>query len=157
MLELARALELGAPGSCPRAGIARRTTDRPPAPPPSLSTPPCAPATAGSPGTRWPWFPPFSRLLAQPGVLDFSFDYVIELLGRFIDWQVCALLLLLFVGYLFLNQWLRLTTLTLLGFAWLGMGNLQWLLPPSVQPQMAGTQTATGGPTTSTGEPDDAT
>ena len=75
------------------------------------------------------WFPPFSRLLAQPGVLNFSFDYIVELLGRFIDWQVCALLLLLCVAYLFLNQWLRLTTLTLLGFAWLGMGNLQWLLP----------------------------
>ncbi len=103
------------------------------------------------------WFPPFSRLLAQPGVLNFSFDYIVELLGRFIDWQVCALLLLLCVAYLFLNQWLRLTTLTLLGFAWLGMGNLQWLLPPSVQPQMAGTQTATGGPATSVGEPDDAT
>ena len=103
------------------------------------------------------WFPPFSRLLAQPGVLNFSFDYIVELLGRFIDWQVCALLLLLFVGYLFLNQWLRLTTLTLLGFAWLGMGNLQWLLPPSVQPQMAGAQTATGVPTVSAGEPDDAT
>ena len=70
------------------------------------------------------WFPPFSRLLAQPGVLNFSFDYIVELLGRFIDWQVCALLLLLCVAYLFLNQWLRLTTLTLLGFAWLGMGNL---------------------------------
>lgn len=50
------------------------------------------------------WFPPFTRLLAQPGVLDFSFDYIVELLGRFIDWQVCALLLLLVVGYVFLNQ-----------------------------------------------------
>ena len=82
------------------------------------------------------WFPPFTRLLAQPGVLDFSFDYIVELLGRFIDWQVCALLLLLVVGYLFLNQWLRLTTLTLLGFAWVGMGTLQ---------------------SSSGGEPDDAT
>lgn len=46
------------------------------------------------------WFPPFSRLLAQPGVLNFSADYIIELLGRFIDWQVCALLLVLIIGYL---------------------------------------------------------
>lgn len=50
------------------------------------------------------WFPPFSRLLAQPGVLDFSVDYIVELLGRFIDWQVCALLLLLIIGYAFLNN-----------------------------------------------------
>lgn len=90
------------------------------------------------------WFPPFSRLLAQPGVLDFSFVYIVELLGRFIDWQVCAMLLLLIVGYIFLSQWLRLTTFTLLGFAWLGMGNLQWLLPPAAAPQMAGTQAPTG-------------
>ncbi|UXL40802.1 cellulose biosynthesis protein BcsG [Pseudomonas fragi] len=102
------------------------------------------------------WFPPFSRLLAQPGVLDFSFVYIVELLGRFIDWQVCAMLLLLIVGYIFLSQWLRLTTFTLLGFAWLGMGNLQWLLPPAAAPQMAGTQAPTGQ-TGSTGEPDDAT
>ena len=101
------------------------------------------------------WFPPFSRLLAQPGVLDFSFDYVVELLGRFIDWQVCALLLLLSVGYLLLNQWLRLTTLTLVGFAWLGMGNLQGLLPPATNQPMAGTSTAVQS--NSVGEPDDAT
>lgn len=102
------------------------------------------------------WFPPFSRLLAQPGVLDFSFDYVVELLGRFIDWQVCALLLLLIVGYAFVNQWLRLTTLTVVGFAWLSMGNLQWLLPPAAAPLVAGTQTGavTQG---NAGEPDDAT
>ena len=101
------------------------------------------------------WFPPFSRLLAQPGVLDFSFDYVVELLGRFIDWQVCALLLLLSVGYLFLNQWLRLTTLTLVGFAWLGMGNLQGLLPPATNQSMAGTSTPVQS--NNVGEPDDAT
>ena len=44
-----------------------------------------------------------------------------------------------------------------MGFAWLGMGNLQWLLPPSVAPQVAGTQAVTGGQTSSVGEPDDAT
>ncbi|MES2869748.1 MAG: cellulose biosynthesis protein BcsG [Pseudomonadota bacterium] len=103
------------------------------------------------------WFPPFSRLLAQPGVLDFSFDYIVELLGRFIDWHVCAMLLLLIVGYLFLNQWLRLTTLTLAGFAWLGMSTLQLLSPPTAAPQMAGTQTGAVLPANTTGEPDDAT
>ncbi|AUB75525.1 MAG: cellulose biosynthesis protein BcsG [Pseudomonadales bacterium] len=103
------------------------------------------------------WFPPFSRLLAQPGVLDFSFDYIVELLGRFIDWQVCAMLLLLVVGYLFLSQWLRLTTFTLLGFAWLSMGSLQWLLPPAADQQMASTQPGQTAQAGSGGEPDDAT
>ena len=103
------------------------------------------------------WFPPFTRLLAQPGVLDFSFDYIVELLGRFIDWQVCALLLLLVVGYLFLNQWLRLTSLTLLGFAWVGMGTLQSLLPPAADQPMANTQPGQTTAPSSGGEPDDAT
>ncbi|EKT4555830.1 cellulose biosynthesis protein BcsG, partial [Pseudomonas putida] len=65
------------------------------------------------------WFPPFSRLLAQPGVLDFSWDYMLELLGRFINWNLLGALALLLVGYLYLRHWLRLSTLSLLGLAWL--------------------------------------
>lgn len=103
------------------------------------------------------WFPPFSRLLAQPGVLNFSFEYIVELLGRFIDWQVCALLLLVFVGYVFLSQWIRLTTLSLLGFVWLGMGNLQWLMPPAATQTLAGVQPGIVTPGATVGEPDDAT
>ena len=103
------------------------------------------------------WFPPFSRLLAQPGVLNFSFDYIVELLGRFIDWQVTAMLLLLGVGYVFLSPWLRLTTLTLAGFAWLSLGSLQWLLPPAIVQPMASTQPGSATPANSVGEPDDAT
>ncbi|MFJ7882737.1 cellulose biosynthesis protein BcsG [Pseudomonas sp. NPDC096917] len=103
------------------------------------------------------WFPPFSRLLAQPGVLNFSFDYIVELLGRFIDWQVAAMLLLSAVGYVLLSPWLRLTTLTLLGFAWLSLGSLQWLLPPATVQPMASTQPGTPSPANSVGEPDDAT
>ncbi|WP_445395501.1 cellulose biosynthesis protein BcsG [Zobellella sp. An-6] len=67
------------------------------------------------------WFPPFTRLLNQPGVLDFSGLYLLELLGRFINWQLCGLLLLLLLAYIYLRQWLRLTTLSLLGLAWLGI------------------------------------
>ncbi|MFP3515541.1 cellulose biosynthesis protein BcsG [Pseudomonas sp. SIMBA_077] len=103
------------------------------------------------------WFPPFSRLLAQPGVLNFSFDYTLELLSRFIDWQVCALLLLLLIGYLFISPWLRLTTLTLVGFAWLGVSNLQWLLPPTVTMPMASTPSSTATSANSGAETDDAT
>lgn len=106
------------------------------------------------------WFPPFSRLLAQPGVLDFSVDYIIELLGRFIDWQVCALLLLLIIGYAFLNQWLRLTTFTLLGLCWLSVGNVQALLPQTLQTTETPVASASPGvaaPAVVSSEPDDAT
>ena len=103
------------------------------------------------------WFPPFSRLLAQPGVLDFSFDYIVELLGRFIDWQVCALLLMLVIAYLFISPWLRLTTLTLLGFVWLSLGSLQWLLPTTINAPMASTDKGAATTASTAGEPDDAT
>jgi cellulose synthase operon protein YhjU len=70
------------------------------------------------------WLPPFSRLLAQPGVLDFSWDYLLELLGRFINWNLLGALAMLLVGYLYLRHWLRLSTLSLLGLAWLSVGGL---------------------------------
>lgn len=70
------------------------------------------------------WLPPFSRLLAQPGVLDFSWGYLLELLGRFINWQLLGALALLLVGYLYVRHWLRLSTLSLLGLAWLAVGGL---------------------------------
>ena len=73
------------------------------------------------------WWPPFQRLLAQPGVLDFSASYWLELLGRFINWQMVALLALLACGYWLLKPWLRVTTLSVLGM--LGMGVLALPLP----------------------------
>lgn len=63
------------------------------------------------------WLPPFSRLLDQPGVLNFTGDYLLDLAGRFIDPNLCGALLLLVVAYFFVHQWVRLTTLTLAGFA----------------------------------------
>ncbi|HEN8798508.1 TPA: cellulose biosynthesis protein BcsG [Pseudomonas putida] len=70
------------------------------------------------------WLPPFSRLLAQPGVLDFSWEYLLELIGRFVNWNLMGALALLLVGYLYLRHWLRLSTLSLLGLAWLAVGGL---------------------------------
>ena len=70
------------------------------------------------------WLPPFSRLLDQPGVLNFSGAYAIELAGRFIDWNLCALLAVLVVIYAFARHWLRLTTLSVLGLAWLASANV---------------------------------
>ncbi|MET0126912.1 MAG: cellulose biosynthesis protein BcsG [Pseudomonas caspiana] len=100
------------------------------------------------------WLPPFSRLLDQPGVLNFTGDYLLELAGRFIDWNLCGALLVLVVGYFFVRQWLRLTTLTLAGFAWLGGSGLLAMHAP-VQPPV--NQVAGVTSTTSAGEPDSST
>lgn len=67
-------------------------------------------------------FGPYSDLLAPAqGV---SLSSLVEGLAPVIDWHVCALLLLLFVGYWVLNPWLRITTLTLLGFVWFSLGHV---------------------------------
>ena len=67
-------------------------------------------------------FEPLSNLLAPAqGV---SFSNLVDGLAAVIDWHVCALLLLLFVGYWVLNPWLRMTTLTLLGFVWFSLGHV---------------------------------
>jgi len=61
------------------------------------------------------WWPPFRRLLVQPGVLDFSADYWLELAQRFINWQMVAVLAMLVLAYVLLKPWLRITTLSVLG------------------------------------------
>jgi len=60
------------------------------------------------------WYPPISRLLAQPEVLDFSFWYLIELLERFINWQLVGAGFIALVVYLYIYQWVRLTTVNIL-------------------------------------------
>lgn len=64
------------------------------------------------------WFPPFNRLLAQPEIFNFSTDYLIELLGRFVNWHLVAAGFLTWVVYLFIYQLIRLTTfsVTALGY-----------------------------------------
>ncbi|HJH25018.1 MAG TPA: cellulose biosynthesis protein BcsG [Paenalcaligenes hominis] len=70
------------------------------------------------------WLPPIRRLLDQPEVLQFSNAYLIELLGRFINWDLVAYAFIVFVAYLFLAQWLRITTFTVLALA--GVALTQW-------------------------------
>ncbi|AVD85398.1 cellulose biosynthesis protein BcsG [Pseudomonas sp. SWI6] len=88
------------------------------------------------------WLPPFRRLLEQPGVLDFSWSYLLELMARFINWNLIGALVLLLVGYLFLRHWLRLSTLSLVGLAWLAVGGLPSLNVVSSSPTLEGTTTA---------------
>lgn len=58
------------------------------------------------------WLPPFSRLLAQSSAVEsFSADYMLELAGRFINWNWVAGGLTLLVVYLFLSQFLRFSLL----------------------------------------------
>lgn len=74
------------------------------------------------------WFPPFSRLLEQTDIWDFSPEYLLELAGRLVNWEWVGAALVMLVAYLFLSQWIRLTTLSIAGLAYLAVMGLP---PPS--------------------------
>lgn len=62
------------------------------------------------------WFPPISRVQSQAGYLqDFSFDYLVELLGRFINPVVVVTLIGILLVYLTLQRKLRMSTFAVLG------------------------------------------
>lgn len=58
------------------------------------------------------WLPPFQRLLDQPEVLQFSAPYLLELINRFINWNMVGAGVILFVTCLFLSQWIRVTVIS---------------------------------------------
>ncbi|WJM94752.1 cellulose biosynthesis protein BcsG [Pseudomonas defluvii] len=77
------------------------------------------------------WLPPLANVLNHPELMAFSAAYFLELAGRFINWSLCGWLLLVMVLYRLVHQWLRVTTFTLIGLAWLGATSLLALQAPS--------------------------
>ncbi|WP_413723508.1 cellulose biosynthesis protein BcsG [Sodalis sp. RH24] len=76
------------------------------------------------------WLPGWRSILHQGAdVSGFSIDYLLELTDRFINWRWIGVAFVLLVGYLFVAQWLRITTFTVAGLLWL---NLSLLLPPGL-------------------------
>ncbi|MFW0754074.1 cellulose biosynthesis protein BcsG [Pseudomonas sp. H11T01] len=103
------------------------------------------------------WLPPIGNLLDHPGLMTFSSDYLLELAGRFIDWTLCGWLLLVLVLYRLVYQWLRVTTLTLIGLAWLGAANVLSLQAPPEPAVALATSPLASARTASLAEPDNAT
>src|SRR5699024_4685688 len=54
-------------------------------------------------------------------VLQFSNDYLLELLGRFINWDLVGAGFIALVVYLLLSQWLRMTFFTMLAITVLSL------------------------------------
>lgn len=96
------------------------------------------------------WYPPIERLLAQPEVLTFSFWYLLELIERFINWQLVGAGFIVLVVYLYLYQWLRLTTVTLLVLT--GIALNQYVTLPNWVTQPAMTTIAQAQRTLSPGQ-----
>lgn len=71
------------------------------------------------------WLPPISRLAeAMQDVAGLSSDYLIELTARTVNWDMAAAALALWVGYLFLSQWLRLSVFTVFALAYLALPDI---------------------------------
>ena len=71
------------------------------------------------------WLPGWRTILSQGrDVTGFSLDYLLELADRFINWQWVGAAFVLLVAYLFVAQWIRITTLTVAVLVWLNVSLL---------------------------------
>ncbi|MGL4315108.1 MAG: cellulose biosynthesis protein BcsG [Pseudomonas sp.] len=68
------------------------------------------------------WYPPIRRLFEQSEVLAFSADYVLDLLGRFVNLDVLGVLCAAGLAYLFIAPWLRLTLVNVALLLWVYLG-----------------------------------
>lgn len=71
------------------------------------------------------WLPSVNSILSQGSlVAGFSAEYMLELVDRFINWQMIGAALVLLVAYLFVAQWIRVTVFTIAALAWLNVANI---------------------------------
>lgn len=93
------------------------------------------------------WLPGPESILSQGSeVAGFSLDYLIDLMNRFINWQMIGVFFVLLVAWLFLSQWIRVTVFVVAGMVWLNAITLvgpNFTLFPGGQP--TNTVTTTGG------------
>ncbi|HAV2244127.1 TPA: cellulose biosynthesis protein BcsG, partial [Escherichia coli] len=93
------------------------------------------------------WLPGPESIMSQGSqVAGFSTDYLIDLVTRFINWQMIGAIFVLFVAWLFLSQWIRITVFVVAILLWLNVLTLagpSFSLWPAGQPTT--TVTTTGG------------
>ncbi|PWY57464.1 cellulose biosynthesis protein BcsG [Legionella qingyii] len=76
------------------------------------------------------WLPGFSTIASQwTNLLAFNFSYLIDLLNRIINWELVGMAFVLLVAYLFLSQWIRITSFTVIALTWL---NILTLTAPTI-------------------------
>ena len=71
------------------------------------------------------WLPGLSSILSQGDqVAGFSTAYLLDLLDRFINWEMIGAAFVLLVLYLFVAQWIRITVLVAVALIWLNVINI---------------------------------
>ncbi|HEJ7123580.1 TPA: cellulose biosynthesis protein BcsG [Serratia marcescens] len=92
------------------------------------------------------WLPGINSILNQGSQLaGFSAQYLLELIGRFINWQMIGAAFVLFIAYLFVAQWVRVTVFTVAALVWLNIVNIAG---PAVSLLPATSTAAAGGANT---------
>ncbi|MEB6083958.1 cellulose biosynthesis protein BcsG [Serratia marcescens] len=107
------------------------------------------------------WLPGINSILSQGSQLaGFSAQYLLELINRFINWQMIGAAFVLFIAYLFVAQWVRVTVFTVAALAWLNIVNIAGpavsLLPTTSTAAAGGANTpATSAPAAGDAAPAD--
>jgi len=107
------------------------------------------------------WLPGINSILSQGSQLaGFSAQYLLELVSRFINWQMIGAAFVLLIAYLFVAQWVRVTVFTVAALAWLNIVNIAGpavsLLPATSTASAGGANTpATSAPAAGDAAPAD--
>lgn len=96
------------------------------------------------------WLPNIDSILNQgAGIFGFSPSYILELLLRFINFNMLGFAFILFVAYLFVSQWIRLSSITIMTLTWLNLLTIPGVSaffaprPPDAPPPSTGTTSQT--------------
>ncbi|WP_058910499.1 cellulose biosynthesis protein BcsG [Entomohabitans teleogrylli] len=95
------------------------------------------------------WLPGLDSIMSQGSQLaGFSWDYIVDLVTRFINWQMVGAAFVLLVAWLFLSQWIRITVFVVAIMVWLNIltigGPAIALLPSTTAPAANTTAAAAG-------------
>lgn len=97
------------------------------------------------------WLPGPQSLMSQGSqVAAFSTDYLVDLVTRFINWQMIGAVFVLLVAWLFLSQWIRVTVFVVAIMVWL---NILTITGPVISLWPAGQPTNTVTTTGATAAP----
>ncbi len=84
------------------------------------------------------WLPGPQSIMSQgTQVAEFSSGYLLDLIARFINWQMIGAIFVLLVAWLFLSQWIRVTVFVVAIMVWLNVLTLTgpvFTLWPAGQP-----------------------
>ncbi|HGE8495254.1 cellulose biosynthesis protein BcsG [Serratia nevei] len=107
------------------------------------------------------WLPGINSILSQGSQLaGFSAQYLLELINRFINWQMVGAAFVLLIAYLFVAQWVRVTVFTVAALVWINIVNIAGpavsLLPATSTASAGGANTpATSAPAAGDAAPAD--